>query len=66
MFITARVQDMKIYAVITVFQGVFDDIVLYTNEDWADAYMNKLKKEGFSSEDLEIQKRCLDVDIPTQ
>jgi len=45
---------VKVYVVITVFQGVFDAIAIYKTEEEADAYVEKLKAEYFEDEDLEI------------
>lgn len=45
---------MKVYVVITVFQGVFDAIEIRKTKEESDAYVEQLRAEYFEDEDLEI------------
>lgn len=52
---------MEIWIVVTVFQGVFDAVKPFKTEQEADAYIESLKAEFGEDEDLDINKRGLEI-----
>ena len=51
---------MKFWVVVTVYQGIFDDVQLFKTEVGADEFAAKVKAD-FNNEDIQAVKKCLEI-----
>jgi len=52
---------VEVYVVITVFQGVFDDVSPFKTEKEANEFVAKLKADWVDEPDLDIIKKRLEL-----
>jgi hypothetical protein len=52
---------MDFWLVVTVFQGLFDDVTPFKTEKEADEFIQKLKDDWVDEPDLGITKKCIEI-----
>lgn len=51
---------MELWVVVTVFQGIFDDVQPFKTEPEADVFADKVKAD-YAGEDIQAIKKCIEI-----